>query len=134
MWQAVLGYSGDPEVASDAVAEAFAQALRRTDLRSPVNWIWRTAFRVAAAELKRRRHPGAPASDRSYELEPQEVDVIRALAKLTPKQRAVVVLHHVADQPVAEVAATLGMRPPAVRMHLTRGRRRLRELLEETDA
>jgi hypothetical protein len=29
MWQAVFAFAGDPEVASDAVAEAFAQALRR---------------------------------------------------------------------------------------------------------
>src|SRR6266511_1078953 len=36
MWQAVFAFAGDPEVASDAVAEAFAQALRRGDaLRSP---------------------------------------------------------------------------------------------------
>ena len=31
MWHAVLAFAGDPEVASDAVAEAFAQALRRGD-------------------------------------------------------------------------------------------------------
>ena len=133
MWQAVLAYSGDPEVASDAVAEAFAQALRRTDLRSPLDWIWKTAFRIAAAELKRRRPP-AVVFERSVELEPQEVDVIRALAKLPPKQRAVIVLHHVVDQPVSQVAETLGIKPSAVRMHLTRGRRRLRDLLEEADA
>jgi hypothetical protein len=31
MWQAVFAFAGDPEVASDAVAEAFTQALRRGD-------------------------------------------------------------------------------------------------------
>jgi DNA-directed RNA polymerase specialized sigma24 family protein len=55
LWWAVLAYSGDPHVASDAVAEAFAQALRRgIDLRTPEAWIWKVAFRVAAAELKAR--------------------------------------------------------------------------------
>ena len=29
LWRALLAYSGDPELASDAVAEAFAQALGR---------------------------------------------------------------------------------------------------------
>jgi DNA-directed RNA polymerase specialized sigma24 family protein len=29
LWRAVLLFGGDPEVASDAVAEAFAQAIRR---------------------------------------------------------------------------------------------------------
>jgi DNA-directed RNA polymerase specialized sigma24 family protein len=42
-----------------------------------------------------------------------------------------VVLHHAADLPVREVAVSLGMTSAAVRMNLTRARRRLRELLEE---
>ena len=29
MWRSLLAFSGDPEISSDAVAEAFAQALRR---------------------------------------------------------------------------------------------------------
>jgi DNA-directed RNA polymerase specialized sigma24 family protein len=56
MWQAVVAFAGDPEVASDAVAEAFTQALRRGDaIRSPEPWLWRTVFRIAAGELKARR-------------------------------------------------------------------------------
>jgi RNA polymerase sigma-70 factor (ECF subfamily) len=56
MWRAVLAFAGDPEVASDAVAEAFAQALRRADeIRSLDRWLWRTVFRIAAGELKERR-------------------------------------------------------------------------------
>jgi hypothetical protein len=40
MWQAVFAFAGDREVASDAVAEAFAQALRRGDaIRSPERWL-----------------------------------------------------------------------------------------------
>ena len=61
LWWAVLAFSGDREVASDAVAEAFAQALRRGEgLRDPLAWIWRVAFRVAAGELKRRRQTVSP--------------------------------------------------------------------------
>ncbi|MEA3510898.1 MAG: hypothetical protein U9R51_05630 [Actinomycetota bacterium] len=30
MWRALLAYSGDPDVASDAVSEAYAQAPRRS--------------------------------------------------------------------------------------------------------
>jgi DNA-directed RNA polymerase specialized sigma24 family protein len=58
-WRAVYLYAADREVASDAVAEAFAQALRRgNELRSPERWVWRTAFRIAAGELK----PPSPVS------------------------------------------------------------------------
>jgi len=36
MWRAVFAFAGDSEVASDAVAEAFAQALKRgVAIRSP---------------------------------------------------------------------------------------------------
>ena len=42
-------------MADDAVAEAFAQALRRrSEIREPGRWVWRAAFRIARGELKRR--------------------------------------------------------------------------------
>jgi len=40
-----------------------------------------------------------------------------------------VVLHHAAGYPVNDVANLIGSTSPAVRVHLMRGRRRLRELL-----
>lgn len=56
IWRGLLAFSGDPEVASDAVAEAFAQVLRRgEEVRDPERWVWRAAFRIAAGELKERR-------------------------------------------------------------------------------
>jgi DNA-directed RNA polymerase specialized sigma24 family protein len=72
LWRAVYLYAADREVASDAVAEAFAQALRRGNaIRSPDRWVWRTAFRIAAAELKRRRNEGGSLTDADYEI-PEE--------------------------------------------------------------
>lgn len=134
LWRALLAWSGDRDVASDAVAEAFAQALRRGEaLRDPLRWVWRAAFRIAAGDLRdRRRAQAAPV--RTYEMEEPAFDLIRALARLSKRQRAAVVLHHAADYPVKEVARLLGTSSAAVRVHLTRGRRRLREILEESDA
>ena len=69
MWRALLAFAGDPEVASDAVAEAFAQALRRgSEIRDPERWVWRAAFRIAAGALKERRRevPGVE-KEASYE-------------------------------------------------------------------
>src|SRR4030095_4459457 len=52
IWRGLLAFAGDPEVASDAVAEAFAQVLRRGDeVRDPERWVWRAAFRIAAGAL-----------------------------------------------------------------------------------
>ena len=74
LWRAVFAYGGDAEVASDAVAEAFAQCIRRGDeVRDPRAWVWRSAFRIAAGELKERgRQQELGTEDRPHEI-PEEV-------------------------------------------------------------
>jgi len=135
LWHALLGFSGDPEVASDALAEAFAQALRRGEaIRDPLRWVWRSAFRIARGELKDRGRGGVVEREEWYEMDEPAVELIRALGRLSARQRAAVVLHHLADYPVKEVAAMLETTSSAVRVHLTRGRRRLRSMLGEADA
>lgn len=132
MWRAVLAFAGDPEVANDAVAEAFAQALRRgNEIRDPERWLWAAAFRIAAGELKERRRYRSISVEASYEMDEPDRELVAALASLTEKQRAALVLHHAIGHPLREVAAIVGSTPGAVKVHLARGRRRLRELLEE---
>jgi RNA polymerase sigma-70 factor (ECF subfamily) len=135
LWRAVLAFAGDPEVASDAVAEAFAQALRRGDeVRQPDRWVWRAAFRIARGELKAMRTRRAPlVMEERYGMDTTTIELIEALRRLPTKQRASVVLHHGAGHPVREVAAIIGSTPAAVRVHLSRGRRRLRDLLGGDD-
>ena len=60
---------------------------------------------------------------------PEASPVIDALRRLTPMQRAALVLHYEVDLPVDEVARRQGVASPTVRVHLHRGRKRLRELL-----
>jgi RNA polymerase sigma-70 factor (ECF subfamily) len=134
LWRAVLAYSGDREIANDAVAEAFAQCLGRGDaVRSPADWVWRAAFRLAAGELKRRgRWVAVVAEDIPWMPEPA-ADLVNALAVLPPKQRACLVLHYYSGYRAREVAEILGSTPATVRVHLSQGRRRLRRLLEGDD-
>jgi RNA polymerase sigma-70 factor, ECF subfamily len=133
MWRALFAYSGDREVASDAVAEAFAQVMSRGDaVRSPGAWVWQAAFRIAAGELQRRSRANAPTNEESYEL-PQPLDhVFSAMRRLSPNQRAAVLMHDYADRPPGEIAAALGMSRATVYVHLSQGRRRLRSLLEDS--
>jgi RNA polymerase sigma-70 factor (ECF subfamily) len=132
LWWSILASTGDREVAHDAVAEAFAQALRRGDaLRDPAAWVWRTAFAVARGELKRRNR-SRPLEDEPTTM-PEPVGLFDALARLSPKQRAVVVLHHYAGYRLHEIARMLGITKGTAGVHLSRGRRRLREVLEERD-
>jgi RNA polymerase sigma-70 factor (ECF subfamily) len=134
LWRAVLLASRSREVADDAIAEAFAQALRRgRELRDPAAWVWRVAFRLAAGELKERGRV------QTFEEEPVSgmpepfVDLWRALAKLPLKQRASVVLADYAGWSHREIAKALGSSVSAVGVHVHRARKRLRDLLEDDD-
>ena len=134
MWRSLYAFSGDAEIASDALAEAFAQALAGGDsLHAPDRWIWAVSFRIAAGELKRRRVLENSAQDPTYMMPEPTVDLVRALRKLSPRQRAVVILSVYADYPTKEVADILGASQATVRVHLSQGRKRLRALLEDDD-
>jgi len=131
LWRALYAYAGNEDIASDAVAEAFAQALRRgTAIRDVRSWIWRSAFRLAAGDLKRQSglSHGQMPEGASQDAHPDE-ELLAALQELTPQQRAAIVLHYYADCPVREIARRTGMNPLAVRAHLSRGRKHLRVLL-----
>ncbi len=60
---------------------------------------------------------------------PEANGVIEALRQLSPNQRAAIVLFYEVDLPVADVARRLGITSATARVHLHRGRTRLREIL-----
>ena len=129
MWRALLAYSGDPDIASDAVAEAFAQALRRNGaIRSVVPWVWRAAYRIAAGELKERRRL-LPEVDRAQDNPVADLDLSTALMQVSPRQRASLFLYYYGDYQPREIARMIGSSQSAVRVHLHRGRKRLAQLL-----
>jgi RNA polymerase sigma-70 factor (ECF subfamily) len=141
LWNALCAFAGDPEIASDAVSEAYAQLLHRgRAVSNPVAWTWRAAFRIAAGTLKARRTEDARQADDVAEAEhPRQADaygdpdLVAALRRLPDNQRAAVVLYYYLDLPVQQIAERLGSNSLAVRANLSRGRRRLRELLGERD-
>ncbi len=135
LWRAVLLTSGSREIADDAVAEAFAQALRRgRALRDPAAWVWRVAFRVAAGELKERGRVDPFVDDAVIGMPEPFIDLWRALGRLPLKQRASVVLADYAGWSHREIAKALESTVSAVGVHVHRARKRLRELLEDEDA
>jgi RNA polymerase sigma-70 factor (ECF subfamily) len=135
LWRSLLAFTGDPELASDSMAEAFTQLLGRgAAIEAHDRWVWRAAFRLAAGELKdRRRRLPKPALEQSYEMPEPAIDLIRALSRLSANQRACVILSLYADLPTGEVARILGIRQGTVRVHLSQARRRLRTMLEDLD-
>lgn len=59
-------------------------------------------------------------------------DLRSALAMLSPRQRACVVLHYYEDLSVAQVAEVLGCAPGAVKRYLSDARARLEPLLSDS--
>jgi RNA polymerase sigma-70 factor (ECF subfamily) len=134
LWRALVALSGDRELASDAVAEAFAQALDRgDDLRDSQRWVWRAGFRIAAGELKGRRRFHGQVFDTGYEMTEPPARLFAGLARLSPNQRAALVLHYYVGYSTKEIAGILGSSAATVRVHLSQGRKRLRRNLEERD-
>jgi RNA polymerase sigma-70 factor (ECF subfamily) len=116
------------------VGEAFVRAMEVDGtIRRPFPWLYRMAFRIAAAEL--RREPPRLRQAQTHLDDPGTGDLMRALRQLSPSQRAAVFLHYEVDLPVREVARMMGTSSAAVKVHLYRGRNRLRRMLgtEEVD-
>jgi RNA polymerase sigma-70 factor (ECF subfamily) len=134
VWRSLLEFTGDPDVASDALAEAFAQALARGGaLREPDRWIWRASFKIAAGELQERRRRPPPSPRSQAELPEPVADLVAALRRLSSNQRAAAILCLYADLPTSEAARIIGCSQTTVRVHLMQARRRLRPMLEVED-
>jgi len=130
LWRALVAFAGDPELASEAVAEAFAQALRRgTGINDLPAWVWRAAFRIAAGELKRRPLTVDRIPDRGYLPAIADLDLLHALGKLPDKQRATLILrtyHELSHQQIAEI---LGSSVGAVKANFFHALANLKKIL-----
>ncbi len=130
LWRSLLGYVGDPDLASEAESEALTQALSRGDeIDDPSAWIWRTSFRVAAGLLKARGQRARPMAEPPSPsvLDAPVADVVAMLHELPEQQRAIVALRHVAGLRPAEIADVLETTPGNVRVQLHHAHRTLRE-------
>lgn len=132
---------GDWEEAQDCVQEAFVRAWDhrgRLDVtRHPEAWVRTTAYRLAVSRWRRvmrGRRPADRALGRSSEAQPPSADhvaVVSALRQLPEAQRQALVLHHIADLSVTDVAVELGVPEGTVKARLSRGRTALANLLGE---
>ena len=138
---ALLLCGGETATAEDAVSEAFAQVLPHWRAghvedfgpyvrRAVVNQVKRTflrrGFQRRSDSILDNRAPFATEE----QIVRQQV-VWDALRRLPPKQRAAVVLHYYEALPIDDVAHAMGTSSGTAKAHLSRGRDRLRLLLEE---
>ena len=129
----LYGVCGDLSEAEDVVAEAFARAVSRRRaferLDNPEAWLRTVAVNLARSRHQRRRlgerllgrttaddqrHPPDHTNDR--------IALLAALRALPDHQREALALHYLADLPIADVAATLGVPVGTVKARLSRGR------------
>jgi RNA polymerase sigma-70 factor, ECF subfamily len=124
-------YLGDAAAAEDAVQEAFLRAWQRwrqiSTYQDPVAWIRRVAWNLATSRWRRivrearlvRRYRGADVVEATG---PENVALVAALRKLHPNHRRVIVLHYLADLPIAEIAMEINVPRGTVLSWLHRGR------------
>jgi RNA polymerase sigma-70 factor, ECF subfamily len=134
--------TGSAEEARDCVQEAFARAwTHRRDLshsQHPEAWVRQTAHRLAVSRWRRlqlaHRHADrAIARDQSAPPpNPDHVTLVRAMAQLPADQRRALVLFHIADLSVEQVAAETGSPTGTVKARLSRGRVALAVLLSDS--
>jgi RNA polymerase sigma-70 factor (ECF subfamily) len=132
--------TGDQAEAQDAVQEAFVRAWahrRRLDADgSPEAWVRATAWRVAVSRWHRARVGrllmGSQPPQAVDGPGPDRIALIDALRRLPAEQRRAVVLYHLCDRSVAEIAAETGTPIGTVKARLARGRAALAAYLRET--
>jgi RNA polymerase sigma-70 factor (ECF subfamily) len=132
--------TGDRAEAEDVTQEAFERAWLRwsmvRDCASPEAWVRTVARRLAVSRWRRVRNASAawqrhgPPADPPA-LDPDHVALMAALGRLPRAQRVAIVLHHLADLPVEQVAQETGASVSAVKKQLVRGRAGLAVLLAD---
>lgn len=152
VYRFLVAQASSPQDAEDALQETFLAAWRAAasfhGAGSARGWLL-TIARNALARIHRRRagQPGqfeslddlgcqagwgtVPAGDPLLEALARRDLVERALARLPPAEREVVILRDVEGIPGEEVARITGVSLPAMKSRLHRGRLRLAAELEE---
>ena len=125
---------GDRAEAQDVAQEALARTYVRWRTVEPyaAPWACRVATNVAIDRVRRgRRFSGDEAPERAAAdaFCDERVDLQRALRTLPRRQRDVVVLRYLADQPEDAVARALGVSVGSVKTHASRGLATLRARL-----
>lgn len=136
----IYAMCGNATEAQDCVQEAFVRAWdKRKSLdtdQSPEAWVRTVAYRLAVSRWRKARRAFLPP-DRAHEPaapsqpDPTRVALNKALQQLPPDQRRAIVLHHLCDLPVADIAEEVGVPVGTIKARLSRGRAALAELLAD---
>ncbi|MDO5502111.1 MAG: RNA polymerase sigma factor SigM [Actinomycetia bacterium] len=143
MWAVALRTTSDPELAADAVQEAFIAAFRRADRfrgdSAVTTWLHRITVNASIDRMRRERPtsplPDIDPADRHDRHDQAEtaIDVRAALATLPEAQRLALVLVDMQGLSVAEAAQVLDVAEGTIKSRCARGRAALAPLLAQHD-
>nr|WP_269813285.1 RNA polymerase sigma factor SigM [Ornithinimicrobium sediminis] len=139
MWAVAIRTTRDPEMASDAVQDAFLNAFRRADsfrgTAQVSTWLHRIVVNACLDRLRRVRptvdladHDPVEPRDHHHSVEVQ-MDVRAALDRLPQAQRLALILVDMQGLSVAEAAAVLEVAEGTVKSRCARGRAALAGML-----
>lgn len=125
---------GSEDAAGEAVHDAFTKVFERWSKIDNHGGYLRTAVVNRCRDVQRRRRRdrkrAETATPGTTSVEIQPLELVDALAKLSPKQREVLVLRFYADLSEAETADHLGIPTGTVKSHVSRGLAELRKVVE----
>lgn len=146
LWAGFYARCADPEIASDALQEAFARFLEQGErtIRHPVSWLRQVGmnwiydrFRRGITERPARMTPASLATERfepsALLMKIETTDRVRdALRKLGEIDRHVLVLRYALNWPSRKIGLAVNLAPEAIDMRMSRARRALAAILQST--
>ena len=122
------------EVTQDAFVRLYERWGGAAAYEHPEAWVRKVAVRDAIRRANRERVvPVVALVDTQTAVDRlPDLDLLRAVGALPPKQRAAVALHYLEDLPVDQVAELMGVASATVRQHLFKARSKLADLLGQT--
>lgn len=123
--------------AEDAVQETFLRYIKKEpDIEDPEHlkaWLCRVAINICHDTARKKRVRSYIPLDSIGDLageDPESTEIIRSLSLLPEKYGNVLFLHYVEGYDVKSIGKIVGCGESAVKMRLSRGRDRLRKMLE----
>lgn len=133
----------DTALAEDALQESFVKLWGRYSIRSPLEaeaLLQRSVRNTSVDSMRRKKttpidedltqvqDDSGPDKEKLF-LRVEEI----IMKKLNDTQQYIIRRHHYEGVPLDTVAKELGMKPPAVRMQLSRARKTIRDLYNEQE-
>ena len=137
LWAYLSRLSGDRQLADDLLQESYYRLLRSRETFEGEAHQRNYLFRIATNLVRDARRgrfggwrnvalPDLPAAPQAVE---DRADVQRALARLKPRDRALLWLAYAQGSSHSEIAGVLGVKTGSIKLLLHRARRRMAEML-----